>query len=76
MILEIVWFILICLTPSIISSVINNPAVLAVSRDTKQPEMKALSATFVKTDLFSGAKALKAPTAIPKELGFEKLQIA
>lgn len=62
--------------PSIISFVISNPAILAVIRDTKQPEMKARNATFVIEGRFSGARALKAPIMIPIELGFAKPQIA
>lgn len=62
--------------PSIISSVINNPAILAVISDTRHPEMKALKATFVMDGRRSGARALSAPIIMPIELGFAKPQIA
>lgn len=62
--------------PSIISSVISSPAILAVIKDTQQPDTKALNATLVIEGRFSGASALRAPIIIPIELGFAKPQIA
>jgi hypothetical protein len=61
---------------SIISSVINSPAILAVISDTKQPDTNALKATFVIDGRRSGASALSAPIMIPIELGLAKPQIA
>lgn len=62
--------------PSIISSVIKSPAMLAVINDTKQPETNARKATLVIEGLRSGASALKAPIIIPIELGLAKPHIA
>jgi hypothetical protein len=62
--------------PSIISSVINNPAILAVISDTMQPEMKARNATFVIESRLSGASADRAPIKTPIEQRFANPQIA
>lgn len=62
--------------PIIISSVISNPAILEVSNDTRQPDMKALNATLLIDCLLSGANELKAPIIIPIAIGFAKPQMA
>lgn len=62
--------------PSIISSVMSSPAMLAVISETKQPDTKARNATFVIAGRLSGARALKDPIMIPIELGFANPQIA
>jgi hypothetical protein len=62
--------------PSIISSVMRRPAMLAVMSDTKQPDTKALNATFVIVGRRSGASALRAPIMIPIELGLANPQMA
>lgn len=61
--------------PATISSVIRRPAMLAVTRETKQPAMKARNATFVIECLLVGASALKPPIMMPIELGLAKPQI-
>lgn len=48
---------------------------LAVTRETKQPAMKARNATFVIECLLVGASALKPPIMMPIELGLAKPQI-
>lgn len=58
------------------SSVMSNPAMLAVISVTKVAEKKARSATLVIDGLRSGARADSPPTIIPIEDGFAKLQIA
>lgn len=62
--------------PSIMASVINNPAIQALRKHTIDPARKALRATLVMDFLRSGAKALNAPIMIPRELGFAKPQMA
>lgn len=49
---------------------------LAVTKVTKNDEIKARKATCVATCLFSGANAEIAPIIIPTLPGLEKLQIA
>jgi hypothetical protein len=61
---------------SIISSVINRPAILAVSNDTKHPQINARKATFVMDGLLSGLSALKIPIKTPIEAGLANPQIA
>lgn len=58
------------------SSVISNPAMLAVIKVTKVAAKNALTTTLVIEGLRSGAKADKPPTMIPIDEGFAKLQIA
>lgn len=60
----------------VISSVINNPAILAVQRVTKHPDINDLKTTFVNEDFLSGASADSEPIMIPIEAGFAKLQMA
>lgn len=54
----------------------NKPAMLAVTKVTKQPESKALKATLTTEDLRCGETAEIAPIKIPTELKLAKLQMA
>lgn len=54
----------------------SKPAILAVINDTRQPEMKALKATFVMDGRRLGARALNDPIIMPIELGFANPQMA
>jgi hypothetical protein len=49
---------------------------LAVANVTRHAEIKALTATFVTSDLLSGANEEIAPIIIPTDAGFAKLQMA
>lgn len=60
----------------VISSVINRPAMLAVTKVTKHAEIKARTASFVTSGLRSGARAEIPPIMIPTEAGLAKLQMA
>jgi hypothetical protein len=55
---------------------VNLPAILAVMKHTRLPQINPLTATCVITDLFSGHMAPKAAIIMPNELGFAKPQIA